>query len=189
MDVRIEPTELDGVLVVRPARIEDERGFFSELFRSDVWAAAGLPSAFVQVNQSRSRRGVIRGLHVQWSPPQGKLMRVVQGAIYAVAVDVRAGSPTAGRWVGTTLDADEPAWVWAPPWFARGFQALSDLADVEYFTTAPYDPAGEAGIRWDDPAIGIGWPDPLDPLLSPKDGAAPSLAAWLERPEARFASG
>lgn len=182
MDVRIEGTELDEVLIVHPGRLDDERGFFAEIFRTDVWAAAGLPSSFAQVNQSRSRRGVVRGLHFQWDPPQGKLMRVVQGQAFCVAVDIRPGSPTLGRWVGVTLSADDPRFVWAPAWFARGFCALTDVTDVEYLVTSVYNREAESGIRWDDPAIGIEWP--IDnPQLSTKDAAAQALEAWLARPE------
>jgi dTDP-4-dehydrorhamnose 3,5-epimerase len=188
--IEIERTTIPEVVIVKPSLFEDERGFFSELFRADVWStdegrAAGLPTGFAQVNQSRSRRGVIRGLHFQWDPPQGKLMRVVRGEAFAVAVDIRPGSPTLGRWVGTTLNADAPRFVWAPASFARGFGALSDLADVEYFVTAVYNGAAESGIRWDDPAIGIQWPI-TNPQLSAKDAAAPTLAEWLTRPEAAF---
>ena len=183
MGAGIERTELEDVLIVRPERFEDDRGFFVELFRGDAWAAAGLPSGFVQVNQSRSRAGVIRGLHFQWDPPQGKLMRVIRGRAFCVAVDIRPDSPTLARWVGTTLTADEPALMWAPASYARGFCALEDGTDVEYLVTGTYNPAAESGIRWDDPRVGIAWPV-VDPLLSAKDAAAQSLDAWLDRPEA-----
>jgi len=183
VEVRVERTELEDVLVVRPGRFDDERGFFAEIFRSDVWAAAGLPSAFAQVNQSRSRRGVIRGLHFQWDPPQGKLMRVVRGAAFCVAADIRPDSPTLGRWVGHTLTADDLAFVWAPAAFARGFCALEDGTDVEYLVTATYNRTAESGIRWNDPRIAIRWPV-HEPLLSAKDASAQTLDDWLARPEA-----
>jgi len=176
VDVRIERTSLDEVLVVHPGRFDDERGFFAEIFREDVWRGAGLPSSFAQVNLSRSRRGVIRGLHFQWDPSQAKLMRVARGSAYCVAVDIRPDSPTLGRWVGHTLTADaEPVLLWAPASFARGFCALEDGTDVEYLVTARYNGAAESGIRWNDPRIGIAWPLE-DVLLSAKDAAAPSLA-------------
>ena len=182
--VTVERTELEEVLLVTPPRFGDERGFFVELFRADEWAAAGLPTEWRQVNQSRSRRGVTRGLHFQWDPPQGKLMRVIAGAAYVVALDIRPGSPTLGRWVGTTLTADEPRYVWAPPWYARGFRALADGTDVEYFVTDVYDAASEGGIRFDDPELGIAWPEVEEVIVSPKDAAAPTLREWLARPEA-----
>lgn len=183
MPFTVEPTALPEVVVVRPRRFADDRGWFAEVLRTDELAEALGIAPFAQVNQSRSGRGVIRGLHLQWDPPQGKLMRVVAGRAFVVAVDARPGSPTVGRHIGIELDADDPALVWAPPWYARGFAALADRTDVEYFCTAPYAPAAETAIRWDDPAIGIPWP--VDrPRLSAKDAAAPPLSAWLARPEA-----
>lgn len=183
MGVAIEHTALEDVLILRPERHADERGFFVELFRSDAWAAAGLPSGFVQVNQSRSRAGVLRGLHFQWDPPQGKLMRVIRGQAFCVAVDIRPGSPTLGRWVGATLAADEPVLMWAPAAYARGFCALEDGTDVEYLVTGAYNPAAESGVRWDDPRIGIRWPV-ARPIVSARDAAAQTLDEWLRRPEA-----
>lgn len=185
MPFAIDRTSLDGVLVVTPGAYEDDRGWFSEVYRVDAAASAGagLPDRFLQVNQSRSRRGVIRGLHFQWDPPMGKLMRVVRGRAFLVAVDIRPGSPTLGRWFGLTASADDRRQVWAPPWFARGFCALDDVTDVEYFCTATYAPDGEAGIRWDDPAIAIEWPVDA-PVVSARDTAAQTLAEWLARPEA-----
>jgi dTDP-4-dehydrorhamnose 3,5-epimerase len=180
----IERTAIPEVVVVRPRVFADDRGWFLEVLQAEAFAAlgAGLPTGFVQVNQSRSSRGVVRGLHFQWDPPQGKLMRVVAGRALLVAVDIRPGSASLGRAVTLEASADEPLLVWAPASFARGFCALSDVTEVEYFVTAPYDPAHEAGIRWDDPDIGIRWP--VDrPLLSPKDAAAGTLADWLARPE------
>jgi dTDP-4-dehydrorhamnose 3,5-epimerase len=183
----IEPTAIPEVRLVRPRVFPDERGWFLEVLRTDGFAELGLPTSFAQVNQSRSVRGVVRGLHFQWDPPQGKLMRVVTGRAFLVAVDVRPGSPTLGRAVTVEASADEPLLMWAPASFARGFAALSDVAEIEYFCTAPYNAAHESGIRWDDPAVGIRWPVG-EPLLSPKDAAAGTLADWLARPEsARFA--
>lgn len=181
MPFTIEATEIPEVRIVRPRVFPDERGWFLEVLQLDVFAELGLPTRFVQVNQSRSSRGVVRGLHFQWDPPQGKLMRVVAGRAFLVAVDIRPGSPTLGRSVTLEASADEPVLVWAPATFARGFAALSDTTEIEYFCTAPYNPACESGIRWDDPAIGIRWP--LDsPALSAKDAAAGSLADWLSNP-------
>jgi dTDP-4-dehydrorhamnose 3,5-epimerase len=178
----VEPTDIPGVLVARPRTFPDERGWFAEIVQVDAFAPLGLPTRFVQVNQSRSARGVVRGLHFQWDPPQGKLMRVVTGRALMVAVDIRPGSPTLARHVAVEASADEPVLFWAPASFARGFCALSDVTEVEYFCTATYNAACESGIRFDDPDVGIAWPV-ANPLLSPKDAAAGSLADWLARPE------
>jgi dTDP-4-dehydrorhamnose 3,5-epimerase len=179
----VEPTSIPEVLLVRPRLFRDERGWFAEVLQADAFEGLGLPTGFAQVNQSRSTRGVIRGLHFQWDPPQGKLMRVVTGRAFMVAADIRPGSPTLGRVVTVDASADEPLLFWAPAQFARGFAALADVTEVEYFCTATYDARNEAAIRWDDPALGIAWPV-ADPMLSAKDAAAGSLAAWLARPEA-----
>jgi dTDP-4-dehydrorhamnose 3,5-epimerase len=180
----LEETSIPGVVLVRPRVFADERGWFAEIVQVAAFGdlGTGLPVSFVQVNQSRSARGVVRGLHFQWDPPQGKLMRVVTGRALMVAVDIRPGSPTLGRHVAVEASADEPLLFWAPASFARGFCALSEVAEIEYFCTAPYNPTAEAGIRFDDPDIGIEWPVAA-PLLSARDAAAPSLAAWLARPE------
>ncbi len=194
MNIRVETTPLRDVLIVVPDVFQDPRGFFMEVYRQDVFAAAGLPTTFVQLNHSRSTRGVTRGLHFQWEPPMGKLMRVTQGAAFLVAVDIRKGSPTIGHWFGTELTAESKRQLWAPAGFARGFSVLSDAAEIEYLTTGTYNARGEAGIRWDDPAIGITWPV-SNPILSDRDRVAQTLAQWLERPEsdhfsyARFSSG
>ena len=185
MPFSIERTAIPEVLVVRPRLFPDERGWFAEIAQTDAFEALGegLPTRFVQVNQSRSAHGVIRGLHFQWDPPQGKLMRVVAGRALMVAVDIRPGSPTLGRHVAVEGSADEPLLLWAPASFARGFCVLSDVAEIEYFCTAAYNPDAESGIRWNDPDIGIEWPVD-NPSLSLKDAAAPSLAQWLRRPDA-----
>jgi dTDP-4-dehydrorhamnose 3,5-epimerase len=178
----VEPTAIPEVRLVRPRLFPDERGWFAEVLRSDQFAELGLPATFVQVNQSRSARGVVRGLHFQWDPPQGKLMRVVAGRAFLVAADIRPGSPTLGQVVGLEASADEPLLVWAPATFARGFAALSETAEIEYFCTAPYNPASESAIRWDDPELGIRWPVST-PVLSAKDAGAGTLEDWLARPE------
>ena len=183
MPFTIQETALPEVKIVSPALMPDDRGFFMEVFRSDLFAGAGLPERFMQLNHSRSTRGVVRGLHFQWDPPMGKLMRVVVGTAYLVAVDIRIGSPTLGRWVGVTVDAARPAELWAPASFARGFCVTSDVAEIEYLTTGTYNRATESGIAWNDPDIGIEWPV-SDPILSAKDAGAQSLAQWLARPEA-----
>jgi dTDP-4-dehydrorhamnose 3,5-epimerase len=181
----IERTAIRDVLIVRPRLFPDERGWFAEIAQVGAFEAlgGGLPTRFVQVNQSRSTRGVIRGLHFQWDPPQGKLMRVVTGRAFMVAVDIRPGSATLGRHVAVEGSAEEPLLFWAPASFARGFCALSDVTEIEYFCSAAYNPGAESGIRWNDPALGITWPV-ADPSLSDKDGEAQTLSEWLSRPEA-----
>lgn len=182
MPFTIERTGIPEVVIVRPRTFPDDRGWFTEVLQASAFASLGLPTQFVQVNQSRSSAGVIRGLHFQWDPPQGKLMRVVAGRAFLVAADIRPGSPTLGRTVTVTASADEPLLVWAPASFARGFAALSDVTEIEYFCTAEYNPARESAIRWDDPDLGIRWPL-TKPLLSSKDASAGSLASWLARPD------
>lgn len=182
MPFAIEQTDLDDVKIVVPLAMRDDRGFFMEVYRQDLFAELGLPARFLQLNHSRSTRGVLRGLHFQWDPPMGKLMRVTQGRAFLVAVDIRVGSPTLGRWVGVEMSSDEPRQLWAPASFARGFCVLSDHAEIEYLTTGTYNRATESGIRWNDPAIGIEWPV-VNPILSAKDESAQSLGEWLARPE------
>jgi dTDP-4-dehydrorhamnose 3,5-epimerase len=181
--VTVDKTPLRDLLVITPESFQDDRGFFLEVYRQDVFRAAGLPDAFVQLNHSRSIKNVVRGIHFQWDPAMGKLMRVTQGTAFLVAVDLRQGSPTFGKWHGVTLDAAAKRQVWAPASFGRGFCALSDWVEIEYLCTGTYNPAGESGILWNDPAIGIEWPVE-DPILSEKDRKAQTLSAWLTRPEA-----
>jgi len=178
---RIEPIHLPGALVIENDAFRDERGFFREVFRADRFRELGLPAEFVQDNHSGSKRGVVRGLHFQWEPPMGKLMRVTVGAAFLVAVDIRKGSPTLGKWVGIEASAENGKQLWAPAGFARGFCALTDC-EVQYKCTGVYNAQGESGIRWNDPAIGIAWPV-ANPSLSAKDAAAQTLAEWLARPE------
>jgi len=169
---------LPDVWRVRPRVHRDERGFFCERWNGEHTAALGLPP-FVQDNHSRSQRWVLRGLHFQAPPAaQGKLVSVVRGRIFDVAVDLRSRSPTFGRWAGTTLDADHPEHVWIPAGYAHGFLALSSEADVLYKVTAGYAPALEGGVAWDDPDVGIEWPlEPgRTPRLSAKDETWPRLA-------------
>ena len=182
MKIRTEPTALPGVTIVVPESFDDSRGFFYEVYRQDEAASHGLPARIVQINQSRSAKGVIRGLHFQWEPPVGKLMRVVHGTAFLVAVDLRKDSPTLGKWFGQIFEAKEKRQLWAPASFARGFCSLTEGVEIEYLTTALYDPRTETGIRWNDPAIGIQWPV-ADPQLSDRDRNAQALAEWLARPE------
>jgi dTDP-4-dehydrorhamnose 3,5-epimerase len=175
--MNITETALPGVLLIAPRVFGDARGFFLESWNQQNFAAAGLDLAFVQDNHSRSAKGVLRGLHYQLSNPQGKLVRVTQGAVFDVAVDIRRSSPHFGRWVGYELSADNHHMLWIPPGFAHGFVTLSDTADFLYKCTSLHDPHGDRGIAWDDPAIGIVWPDTgAAPLLSTKDAVAPRLA-------------
>jgi|SRR5438128_2254947 len=186
MKVRVEETPLPGVLVVAHEFFEDPRGFFLEVYRQDLFREAGLPDRFVQLNHSRSTKNVVRGLHFQWDPPMGKLMRVTQGAAFLVAVDIRSNSPTRGKWYGRELKANSREQIWAPAGFARGFCVQSDFAEIEYLCTGTYSSMGESGICWNDPAIGIDWPLHGDAVLSERDRRAQTLAEWLERPEARL---
>jgi len=183
MQIREESRQLEEVVVLVPDMFQDSRGFFSETFRADQFEVLGLPTLFVQDNHSRSVRGVIRGLHFQWEPPMGKLMRVTAGAAFLVAVDIRKGSPTLGQWVGTVATSDNRRCVWAPAGFARGFCALSDLAEIQYKCTGIYNGKAESAIRWNDPAIGISWPKEMEPIVSDKDRSARLLSEWLASPE------
>ncbi len=177
--VTVESTPIPDLSVVRVQRHPDARGSFRELFRASDFAAAGLPSRLVQLNHSRSARGVVRGLHFQWDPPMAKVMRVARGHAFLVAVDIRRGSPTCGRAYWREFAAGDDLWLAAPAGFARGLQALEDDTEVEYLCSAEYSAAGEGGIRWDDPALGIPWPLP-NATLSDKDREAPTLAEWLK---------
>jgi dTDP-4-dehydrorhamnose 3,5-epimerase len=169
-------TRLDGLVLLAPEVHGDERGFFAETWRADDWAAAGVATEFVQDNHSRSRRGTLRGVHFQTAPGQGKLVRVARGAVWDVAVDLRRGSPTFGEWEAVVLDDSSHRQLWIPIGFGHGFCVLSESADFVYKCTAYYDPATEAGIRFDDPDVGIEWPSDIELLHSERDRTAPSLA-------------
>src|SRR5271155_847367 len=182
MQIKVESRGLGDVVVVVPEVFQDSRGFFTETYRADQFKALGLPTEFVQDNHSRSAKGVLRGLHFQWEPPMGKLMRVSLGTAFLVAVDIRKGSPTLGKWFGVEVSAENRRQVWAPAGFARGFCVLSEVAEIQYKCTGIYSNKAESGIRWDDPEIGIKWPT-RDVLLSEKDRNAQTLAQWLSRPE------
>jgi dTDP-4-dehydrorhamnose 3,5-epimerase len=181
MEIKIESRHLQDVVVLVPDIFQDSRGFFMETFREDQFKAHGLPYHFVQDNHSRSAKGVVRGLHFQWEPPMGKLMRVTQGSAFLVAVDIRKGSPTLGKWAGIEASAENRREVWAPAGFARGFCVLSDFAEIQYKCTGAYNNKGESGILWNDPAIGIQWPV-TNAELSEKDKKAQTLAQWLATP-------
>ena len=178
MKISIINEALNGLLVLQPEAFEDERGFFIEAYRKDQFAELGIHEEFVQDNHSRSSKGVLRGLHFQWEPPMGKVMRVTQGEAFLVAVDIRKGSPTLGQWHGEIVSAANKKMVWAPAGFARGFCTLSDFAEIQYKCSGLYSNKEESGILWNDPAIGIVWP--IDnPQLSEKDKVAQTLEEWL----------
>jgi dTDP-4-dehydrorhamnose 3,5-epimerase len=185
MQLKIESRHLNGIVVVVPEVYQDERGFFMETYRKDQFEELGLLSEFVQDNHSRSVKGVLRGLHFQWDPPMGKLMRVIIGEAFLVAVDIRKGSPTLGQWFGMNVSAHNKKQVWAPAGFARGFCVLSDIAEIQYKCTGVYSSKGESGILWRDPALGIDWPI-KDPILSAKDSKAQTFEEWLQKPESDF---
>ena len=172
--MNIIETSLPGCLVIEPKVFGDARGFFMENWNRERYAASGIGQDFVQSNLSRSAHGVLRGLHYQWPNPQGKLVSVLEGEVYDVAVDIRHGSPTFGQWTGVVLSAENKRQFWVPEGFAHGFVVTSEVALFTYLCTAPYDASADAGIAWDDPNIGIDWPVG-DPSLSAKDTTAPRL--------------
>ena len=166
--MKLVPTTLDGVMILEPRVFRDERGFFLETFNAGALAGTPLETTFVQDNHSRSTKGVLRGLHYQLKNPQGKLVRVIRGSIFDVAVDIRVGSPNFGRWTGVQLDDENLRSLWIPPGFAHGFCVLSDEVDVVYKCTTHYDAADDRGVAWNDSRIGIDWPV-SDPVISEKD--------------------
>ncbi len=175
--LRVAATELPEVLLLEPVVFRDARGYFFESYNPVALQQAGIRASFAQDNHSHSLRGVLRGLHYQLPPhAQGKLLRVVHGSIFDVAVDVRRSSPFFGRWAGVYLSAEKPEMLWIPPGFAHGFLVLSDSADLLYKATDFYSPQSERTLRWDDPQIGIRWPLQFPPILSPKDQRGQSLA-------------
>lgn len=167
-------TDIPEVILIRPKVFGDARGYFLETWQQSRFAEAGIEAEFVQDNHSHSARGVLRGLHYQIRQPQGKLVRVVTGSVFDVAVDVRRSSPTFGRWVGYELSDQNHHMLWVPPGFAHGYLVLSESADFLYRCTDFYAPASERAIRWDDPELGVRWPLPggAAPVLSAKDSAA-----------------
>jgi dTDP-4-dehydrorhamnose 3,5-epimerase len=173
--IKVTKTPLSGVVVVKNRVFGDERGFFMETYNQQRFESMGLPSNFVQDNHSRSSKGVLRGLHYQFPQWQGKLVRVVSGAIFDVAVDIRSDSTTFGQWYGIEISEENHLQLYIPPGFAHGFVTLSDSADLAYKCTSLYNAEDDAGIAWNDPDIGIDWPV-SDPLVSEKDAAAPPLS-------------
>jgi dTDP-4-dehydrorhamnose 3,5-epimerase len=168
-------TRLDGPVLLTPTVHGDERGFFVETYRADEWAAHGVPTEFVQDNHSRSRRGIVRGIHFQSDPGQGKLVRVARGRVYDVVVDLRRASPTFGEWEGHVLDDEQSRQLYVPVGFGHGFCVVSGVADFVYKCTSYYDAATEAGFRFDDPDVGIEWPE-IELQYSERDRSAPRLA-------------
>jgi dTDP-4-dehydrorhamnose 3,5-epimerase len=173
--VKVLPTEIPGVVLIEPTVHRDARGFFLESYNSVRYREHGIDAVFVQDNHSRSAGGTVRGLHAQRLHPQGKLVRVLRGEVWDVAVDIRRGSPTFGRWVGFVLSGDNFRQLWIPPGFAHGFCVLSETVHVEYKCTDFYDPVDEIAVAWNDPAIGIAWPV-REPILSARDARARRLA-------------
>lgn len=171
------PTELPGVMIIDPTVFGDERGWFMETWHAGEFAEAGIAAPFVQDNHSKSRKGVLRGLHFQKENTQGKLVRVVSGRVFDVAVDLRPNSPAFGKWTGVELSAENKRQFYVPEGFAHGFLVISDEAEFVYKCTDMYNPAAEGGVLWNDPAIGIQWPDiGVAPQLSAKDAVLPALA-------------
>jgi len=175
MPFRFTPTVISDVLIIDPRVFSDERGFFMETYKRSEFAAQGIAETFVQSNHSKSSKGTLRGLHYQNPPkPQGKLIRALGGEIYDVAVDIRNGSPTFGKWVAVTLSAKSKRMLYVPAGFAHGFCVTSEDAEIQYMTTEEYAPELEAGISWNDPDLAIDWPI-AEPKLSPRDRAWPRL--------------
>lgn len=183
MKQTIRATAIEAVKIIEPEVFQDDRGFFMEVFRSDMFGELGLPNQFVQLNHSGSVKNVVRGLHFQWEPAMGKMMRVTRGTAFLVAVDLRKGSPTLGKWVGVEASAENHLQFWAPASFARGFCVLSEYAEIQYLCTGTYSNRCESGILWNDPEIGIEWPV-KEPILSAKDTKAQTLAQWLSTKDA-----
>lgn len=174
--MKIVKTKLPGCVVLEPSVFGDARGFFYETWNAERFGQHGLPISFVQSNISSSSEGVLRGLHYQWPRPQGKLVSVLKGEVFDVAVDIRRGSPTFGQWEGVALSAENKRQLWIPEGFAHGFLVLSGEALFSYLCTDVYVKEADAGIRWDDPGIGVVWPMDIAPVLSEKDANAPLLA-------------
>ncbi len=178
---QFQKTEIDGLYVIEPTVFGDDRGYFMETYNYNEFKEAGLGMTFVQDNESKSRRGVLRGLHFQTRNPQGKLVRVIEGEVFDVAVDLREGSKTFGKWYGVTLNTENKRQFYIPEGFAHGFVVLSDEAKFVYKCTNFYDPSSEGGLLWNDPEIGIEWPvtDDMNILLSEKDRKQPTLREYL----------
>jgi dTDP-4-dehydrorhamnose 3,5-epimerase len=184
MEFKTEQTSIRDLIIIVPEIFQDDRGFFMETYRKDKFSEFGLNLEFVQDNHSRSAKNVVRGLHFQWEPPMGKLMRVAQGSAFLVAVDIRIGSPTFGKYTGVEASVENRKQVYAPAGFARGFCVLSDYAEIQYKCTGIYSNKAESGILWNDPDIRIEWPVKT-PILSKKDETAQTLGQWLHKEESK----
>jgi dTDP-4-dehydrorhamnose 3,5-epimerase len=186
MKITVTSTALEGVVLIDTKFFQDDRGFFIESWHQRDYADAGLAMTFVQEGHSRSARGVLRGLHYQdMTAPMGKLVRCTVGTIFDVAVDLRVGSPTFGKWIGVELTADNKRQIYVPEGFAHGFQAVTDVVEVQYKQTGFYTPPSEGTVSWNDPDIGVEWPI-ADPTLSDRDKRAMSLKAYLEKPAFKY---
>ena len=178
--MEVVKTPIEGVLLIKPQVFGDERGYFVETWQKERYEAAGINLSFVQDNHSKSTKGILRGLHFQKQHPQGKLVMVSLGEVFDVAVDIRKGSPTFGKWFGAILNQENQNQLWIPPGMAHGFVVLSDVAHFHYKCTDFYHPGDEGLIRWNDPTIGIDWPYKEEPVLSAKDQIAPFFKDALE---------
>ncbi len=188
MAFSVESEHLNGLVVLRTDLFSDDRGHFLETFREDKFSSLGIPTKFIQDNQSRSKKGVIRGLHFQFDPPQGKLVRVSCGRAFLGIADIRKNSPTFGKWFGREFTDTSGLLIWIPAGFANGFCAISDTVDIHYKCTALYSPSSERSIRWNDPDIGIRWPVE-SPIVSRRDASALSLSDWIRSPESDVFAG
>ena len=178
--MKVVKTPIEGVLLIKPQVFGDERGYFVETWQKERYEAAGINLPFVQDNHSKSTKGILRGLHFQKQHPQGKLVMVSLGEVFDVAVDIRKGCPTFGKWFGAILNQENQNQLWIPPGMAHGFVVLSDVAHFHYKCTDFYHPGDEGSIRWNDPTIGIDWPYKEEPVLSAKDQIAPFFKDALE---------
>ena len=178
--MKVVKTPIEGVLLIKPQVFGDERGYFVETWQKERYEAAGINLPFVQDNHSKSTKGILRGLHFQKQHPQGKLVMVSLGEVFDVAVDIRKGSPTFGKWFGAILNQENQNQLWIPPGMAHGFVVLSDVAHFHYKCTDFNHPGEEGSIRWNDPTIGIDWPYKEEPVLSAKDQIAPFFKDALE---------
>ena len=174
--MKIQDLAVPDVKLIKPRRFNDGRGFFQQTYHHEQYAEAGITTRFVQDNWSRSTRGVLRGLHYQYEHPQAKLVSVIQGEVFDVAVDMRRNAPTFGQWVGEFLSAENGCQMYVPVGFAHGFVVLSDAVDFMYKCSDFYAPGDEYGVLWNDPELGIEWPDRMDPLVSEKDAVLPAFA-------------
>ena len=182
MKFLVQDGSLAGIKIITPQPFKDDRGFFMEVFNKTDFEAAGIPTKFVQMNHSRSYKNVVRGLHFQWGPPMGKLMRVTRGYAYLVAVDIRKDSSTCGQYYGGYFSEYNKTMIWAPAGFARGIFAIEEDTEVQYLVTGEYNPENEAAIKWDDPDLNIQWPIKGEISISDKDKNAMSFKEWMESP-------